>query len=172
MAPSTARELVVRVPTDDMAFVRVLDVFVARDADGALSAYENFCPHAGGALNFLPDKFFSRDGRHLLCTRHGAKFEPTEGLCVLGPCSGDALNALPFEVGEDGDVVARWADLRQLCDEGGGAFVLRPADHDEARGPPVERPGTPPPPPPISASEALRQRRARRAKCKEEEAAK
>lgn len=139
LQPSSARQLTVRVPTSDATAVRLLDIFVACSADGVLSAFENFCPHAGGALNFLPDKFFARDGRHLICTRHGAKFRPEDGHCVKGPCAGDALHPLSVERDKVGGIVADWDALRQLCDEGGGAFVLRPADSAEAQGPEVER---------------------------------
>ena len=64
--------------------------------DGSVVSILNYCPHAGGPLNMLPDRFFSRDG-YLMCTRHGAKFEARDGLCVAGPCTGDALNEFGFD---------------------------------------------------------------------------
>jgi hypothetical protein len=82
----------------------------------------------------FPNKFFSRDGR-LLCTRHGAKFMARDGLCVAGPCTGDALNELPLEP-EAAGVVARWTSLRALCN----AVELVDAGDPRASGPAVSRP--------------------------------
>lgn len=140
LEPSTARQLTVRVPDESQSLVRLLDVFVVKDADGSVTAFENYCPHAGGALNMIPDRFFSRDGQYLLCTRHGAKFLPTDGLCVHGPCAGDALEELPIECDEAKGVFTQWASLHTLCKTGGGAFVVRPAESLEASGPVVSRP--------------------------------
>ena len=143
---STARQLIVRVPStmgDDT--VRLLDIFVIRAADGSFRAFENHCPHAGGALNMLPDRFFTRDGGALLCTRHGARFSPEDGLCFHGPCAGDALNVLDTSVSPSGEVETTKAALVSLCDHGGGAFILRDQDDPEAQGPLVQRPQPLPP---------------------------
>jgi nitrite reductase/ring-hydroxylating ferredoxin subunit len=37
------------------------------------------------------DRYFTRDGRHLLCSGHAALFRPQDGECVAGPCAGDRL---------------------------------------------------------------------------------
>jgi len=71
---------------------------------GRLHAYENRCPHAGHALNWLPDRFLTRDGSQLLCASHGALFEPHSGLCIAGPCPGARLKALPVRVSAQGMV--------------------------------------------------------------------
>ena len=71
---------------------------------GHVFAYENICPHIGTPLNFLPDRFLTRDGRHLLCSTHGALFEIASGLCTHGPCRGQSLKTVPFAV-RDGQVV-------------------------------------------------------------------
>lgn len=139
LAPSSALQLTVKVPADDNRHVRLLDIFVARGADGAIAAYENHCPHAGGPLNMLPDRFFTRDGAHLICMRHGARFSPTDGECVHGPCAGEALSALPVDSDQSGAIVARWSALRHICVHGGGAYVLREATSDDARVPAVTR---------------------------------
>jgi nitrite reductase/ring-hydroxylating ferredoxin subunit len=115
-------------------------VFVVKDASGELRAFENCCPHARGPLNMLPDRFFARDGS-LVCTRHGAKFSPVDGHCFHGPCAGKTLHALPIEVcDETGAVCATIDALRTVCEEGGGAYVLRDADSPEAQGDAVQRP--------------------------------
>jgi nitrite reductase/ring-hydroxylating ferredoxin subunit len=78
-------------------------VFVVRKA-GALHAYDNACPHLGTPLNFLPDRFFDRDGRHLLCSTHGALFRIEDGHCIAGPCLGKSLRPVPIVV-EGGEIL-------------------------------------------------------------------
>lgn len=78
-------------------------VFVVR-RDGTLYGYINSCPHQGTPLDFLPDRFFSSDGRHLLCRTHGAMFRVEDGFCVSGPCAGKSLKRLAFRV-EGGEIL-------------------------------------------------------------------
>jgi len=66
--------------------------------DGRYRAYVNNCPHVGTPLDLWPNEFFSEDGRTLICSTHGAVYEPTSGLCTAGPCVGDRLTALPLAV--------------------------------------------------------------------------
>lgn len=66
--------------------------------DGQFHAYLNWCPHLGIELNFMPDQFMDDEGRFLVCANHGALFEPENGQCLSGPCSGDSLTAVPLEV--------------------------------------------------------------------------
>ena len=69
----------------------------------AVRAWLNVCPHAGRRLDWAPGKFIkSREGL-LVCAVHGASFELDRGLCVAGPCRGDALRPVPVEV-RDGQV--------------------------------------------------------------------
>lgn len=53
LPPLAARQRYVKIPADD-GMVRMLDIFIARDGDGELRGFENFCPHAGGPLNMFP----------------------------------------------------------------------------------------------------------------------
>src|SRR5215469_6292916 len=71
---------------------------------GKVYAYRNYCPHTGRFLNWKPDAFLTRDLTLIMCSGHGALFEPVGGLCVAGPCVGLGLTILPVEV-EDGEVV-------------------------------------------------------------------
>ena len=64
-------------------------------------AYINRCPHAGSPLDMWPNEFFTEDGRHLICSTHGAVFGPDTGICVEGPCPGARLESL--SVDSDGD---------------------------------------------------------------------
>jgi len=61
-------------------------------------AYENRCPHRGTSLDWAKGRFMSADGTHFQCATHGALFRLHDGLCVAGPCAGDALVALPVRI--------------------------------------------------------------------------
>ena len=77
-------------------------VIVHRDGD-AVRGWLNVCPHAGRRLDWAPGQFLkSREGL-LVCAAHGASFELDGGLCVAGPCRGDALRPVAVEV-RDGQV--------------------------------------------------------------------
>jgi nitrite reductase/ring-hydroxylating ferredoxin subunit len=62
---------------------------------GAVRAWINACPHVGTPLDLWPNEFYSEDGRTLVCSTHGAVFEPVSGYCIAGPCATDALRPLP-----------------------------------------------------------------------------
>lgn len=72
----------------------------------AVFAYQNYCMHVGHALNWKPDRFLTGDGKHIICSAHGAIYEIDNGLCVGGPCPGKKLRALPLEI-RDGVVMVQ-----------------------------------------------------------------
>jgi nitrite reductase/ring-hydroxylating ferredoxin subunit len=74
--------------------------------NGRCYAYRNICPHAGAPLNWGHDQFLSWDKEFLLCSLHGATFNIETGYCFAGPCKGDRLEAVPFEIA-DGKVVIK-----------------------------------------------------------------
>lgn len=80
-----------------------LDVIVVRKAD-RVHGYLNRCPHQGTPLETFPDRFLTRDGDHLICSTHGARFRAQDGLCVAGPCKGRRLEPLAVEH-RAGDIV-------------------------------------------------------------------
>jgi len=61
---------------------------------GTPRAWLNVCPHAGRALNWAPDRFLTDDQGRLVCSAHGAVFEPAQGLCISGPCQGSGLTSV------------------------------------------------------------------------------
>src|SRR5881409_113957 len=71
--------------------------------DGGYHAYVDRCPHVGTPLDLWPNEFFTDDGRALVCSTHGALYEPLSGRCTAGPCVGDHLTALPLAL--DGDTL-------------------------------------------------------------------
>ena len=74
---------------------RTVNGFVVNH-DGHYRAYVNCCPHVGTPLDLWPNEFFSEDGRTLICSTHGAVYDPSSGLCTAGPCVGDRLTTLPL----------------------------------------------------------------------------
>ena len=59
-----------------------------------VSAFVNRCPHLGTELDWQPGEFFEESGLYLVCSTHGAIFEPDSGKCVAGPCRGASLEPL------------------------------------------------------------------------------
>lgn len=71
--------------------------FVVRRGDQA-HGYVDRCPHAGLPLAQALDQYLTADGSHVVCSWHGALFDPATGKCVGGPCVGQALKAWPLSV--------------------------------------------------------------------------
>ncbi len=74
--------------------------------DGQVIVYENVCRHLPISIDYADNRFFTGDGRHIICQTHGALYEPLTGLCMQGPCEGASLFKIPFEL-RDGAV---WID--------------------------------------------------------------
>lgn len=72
--------------------------YIAVKFDGNISVYINRCPHLGVPLNWEPDDFMDADGDLLRCSTHGALFLIDSGECVSGPCTGQSLQAAPFQI--------------------------------------------------------------------------
>jgi nitrite reductase/ring-hydroxylating ferredoxin subunit len=67
--------------------------FVVRH-DGIARAFVNRCPHLGVELDWQPGEFFDGAGLYLICSTHGANFDPESGSCVAGPCKGAWLEVI------------------------------------------------------------------------------
>ncbi len=72
-------------------------IFAVRQGD-LVRVWVNSCPHVGTPLDWTPDQFMSRDGKHIICATHGALFSPDTGECTLGPCRGDFLEPVVTEI--------------------------------------------------------------------------
>lgn len=73
--------------------VRQEEGFVVRYR-GVVRAYYNRCPHRGLELDWQAGKFFDERGETLVCSVHGARYDPALGHCLGGPCRGLALQSL------------------------------------------------------------------------------
>ena len=71
--------------------------------DGRVVAYLNRCAHVPAEMDWQPGQFLDGDKRFILCSTHGAAYEPVGGRCVGGPCGRGRLTSV--EVAErDGRV--------------------------------------------------------------------
>lgn len=76
-------------------------LLVYRNADGAVRAWLNVCPHAGRRLDWAPGKFLRAKDGALVCAAHGASFDLANGECIAGPCRGERLRDIAVEVRGD-----------------------------------------------------------------------
>lgn len=67
--------------------------FVVR-YDGKVYGFVNRCAHIPVELDWNEGDFFNMDRNALICSTHGAQYEPTTGYCFLGPCKGRSLAPL------------------------------------------------------------------------------
>jgi len=65
--------------------------------EGRVVAYINRCAHVPTELDWQPGEFFDQDRRWILCSIHGATYEPADGRCVGGPCGRGRLVAVTTE---------------------------------------------------------------------------
>lgn len=72
--------------------------------DGQVHAWQNICPHLGINLEFNPDEFMDSENYYLICSNHGALFRVEDGVCVSGPCQGEALLPVAIRT-ESGDIL-------------------------------------------------------------------
>ncbi len=59
--------------------------------DGRVVAYVNRCLHVAAELDWNPGEFLDRTGEVIVCSLHGAVYEPATGRCAGGPCGRGAL---------------------------------------------------------------------------------
>ena len=65
--------------------------------DGAVVAYVNRCAHVPVEMDWQPGEFLDADRQWILCSIHGAAYEPATGRCAWGPCGRGRLKALQVE---------------------------------------------------------------------------
>lgn len=76
--------------------------FVVR-FDGKPRAYLNQCGHIAVELDWQLGEFFDLTRLYLICSTHGAMYDPANGRCISGRCAGRGL--VPLNVDEhDGNI--------------------------------------------------------------------
>ncbi len=78
---------------------------------GRVVAYLNRCLHVPTEMDWQPGEFLDLDKRFILCSIHGASYEPRDGRCVGGPCGRGRLTAIRTEE-RDGQVY--WYPSRDI----------------------------------------------------------
>jgi nitrite reductase/ring-hydroxylating ferredoxin subunit len=90
------------VTFDVLEFGRSASAFAVR-FDNVAVAYLNRCAHLPTEMDWQPGHFWDMDKRFIVCSVHGALYDPPNGACVLGPCVGARLQAI--ELKEEGGQV-------------------------------------------------------------------
>jgi nitrite reductase/ring-hydroxylating ferredoxin subunit len=62
--------------------------------DGRVVAYLNRCAHVPTEMDWQPGEFLDSSKEYILCSIHGAAYEPGSGRCVAGPCGRGKLTVL------------------------------------------------------------------------------
>jgi len=65
--------------------------------DGRVVAYLNRCVHVPTELDWQPGEFLDSGREFILCSIHGAAYEPRSGRCLAGPCGRGALTVIEVE---------------------------------------------------------------------------
>jgi nitrite reductase/ring-hydroxylating ferredoxin subunit len=106
---------------DVLEYGRPARAFALR-VDGAVVAYMNRCLHVPTEMDWQPGEFLDIEKRFILCSIHGAAYEPKDGRCVGGPCGRGRLTSIAVQE-EAGEVY--WYPSRDI----------RPVLFDEPPGP-------------------------------------
>ena len=62
--------------------------------DGQVVAYLNRCLHVPAEMDWQHGEFLDGDKEFIMCSIHGAVYEPLSGRCIGGPCGKGTLTVL------------------------------------------------------------------------------
>jgi nitrite reductase/ring-hydroxylating ferredoxin subunit len=65
--------------------------------DGQVVAYLNRCLHVPTEMDWQHGEFLDGDKEFIMCSIHGAAYEPLSGRCIAGPCGKGKLTVLKVE---------------------------------------------------------------------------
>ena len=65
--------------------------------DGEVVAYLNRCVHVPTEMDWEYGKFLDSERDFIMCSIHGASYNPSNGRCVGGPCGRGSLTKLRVE---------------------------------------------------------------------------
>jgi nitrite reductase/ring-hydroxylating ferredoxin subunit len=100
-ASAALREAGLGVRFEVEYFGQPAPAFVIRK-DGRVHGYLNRCAHVAMELDWQEGVFFDSGGHDLICSTHGAVYDPRSGQCLGGPCNRTPLVKLRFEEREGG----------------------------------------------------------------------
>jgi nitrite reductase/ring-hydroxylating ferredoxin subunit len=84
------------VPVQVLYNTRDITALVLKHQEG-VAVYLDLCPHNKIALS-QTGGYMSEDGARIMCEAHGATFKLQDGSCDRGPCQGETLAKIPFEL--------------------------------------------------------------------------
>lgn len=95
---------------DVLEYGRPMRAFALR-FDGGVVAYLNRCAHVPVEMDWNPGDFLDAERAFIVCSIHGAHYDPASGRCAGGPCGRGRL--IPLSVTErDGQV--SWYPSRDI----------------------------------------------------------
>jgi len=68
--------------------------------DGLPVAYLNRCVHVPTEMDWQEGEFLDADRRWIVCSMHGAHYDPVGGGCVAGPCARGRLTPIALVEGD------------------------------------------------------------------------
>jgi len=80
--------------------------------DGRVVAYINRCAHVPTEMDWQPGEFLDGEKRHIVCSIHGASYEPRDGRCLGGPCGRGRLMAVDVS---ERDGMVYWYPSRDIA---------------------------------------------------------
>jgi nitrite reductase/ring-hydroxylating ferredoxin subunit len=102
---------------DVLHFREPVRAFVLRH-DGKPVAYLNRCLHVPTEMDWRGGEFLDADKEFIVCSVHGAMYEPQTGRCAGGPCGRGRLTVIDVD---EADGQVRWypsRDTRPAFGEG------------------------------------------------------
>ena len=87
---------------DVMQWGRPARAFALR-IDGRVVGYLNRCVHVPTEMDWQEGEFLDMDRRWILCSIHGAHYDPANGQCIGGPCGRGKLTPVACHE-QDGQV--------------------------------------------------------------------
>lgn len=95
---------------DVLEYGRSVRAFALR-IDGQVVAYLNRCVHVPAEMDWQPGEFLDSSREFILCSTHGAAYEPKGGRCIGGPCGRGRLTALSVS---ERDGMVYWYPSRDI----------------------------------------------------------
>jgi nitrite reductase/ring-hydroxylating ferredoxin subunit len=93
---SALRECDGSVTFEVIEWGRVVPAFALR-FDNQAVAFVNRCAHVPAEMDWQAGQFWDQDKRFIICSVHGALYEPSDGRCVGGPCVGARLTPITLQ---------------------------------------------------------------------------